>query len=364
MTTPTYHLLGRTGLLVSPLALGAMTFGRQTIGSHDWGCDEDTSRSIFRRYLEVGGNFIDTANVYTNGMSEELLGKFIRETDSRDRVVLATKFSAPTDPTNPNAAGNGRKNIIASLEASLRRLDTDYVDLYWLHMWDTITPVETVMSTFDSLVRSGKVRAVGLSDVPAWYATRAQTLADARSWEPVAALQLEYSLVERNIEREHIPAAEELGMGIIPWSPLSHGFLTGKYTRSEDGPAGEGRLNALKEMPMFFGHGDREWTVLDTLRAVAEEAGRTPAQVALNWVTRRPGVTSTLVGARSLAQLDDNLAALDFDLTDEQVRRLNKVGAPEPHHPYVLFDRSSQAERSRARGTQPLTVLREPKRYR
>jgi aryl-alcohol dehydrogenase-like predicted oxidoreductase len=329
----TYRLLGPTGLRVSPLALGAMTFG-----NHEWGAGKDASRAIFRRYVEAGGNFIDTANGYADGKSEELLGEFIDETGWRDQLVVATKFTASRRVGDPNAGGNGRKNILASLEASLRRLRTDYVDVYWLHVWDTLTPVEEVMSTFDALVRSGKVRAVGLSDTPAWYAVKAQLLARSRGWESVAALQLEYSLVERNVEREHIPAALDLGMGITPWSPLAHGFLSGKYARATDGGgvAGEGRVQALSTSPYGRDHTEQDWAVLEALRATAAELGRSPAQVALNWVTNRPGVAATLVGARTAEQLDDNLAALDFDLPADHADRLDQTGRPALHHPYDL----------------------------
>lgn len=327
-----YRLLGQTGLRVSPLALGAMTFGND-----DWGADEDASRAIFRHYVEAGGNIVDTANGYADGRSEELLGKFMDETGWRDQLVVATKFTAPRRPGDPNAGGNGRKNILASLDESLRRLRTDYVDLYWLHVWDTLTPVEEVMATFDALVRSGKVRAVGLSDTPAWYAAKAQMLARDLGWEPVAALQLEYSLVERNIEREHIPAALDLGMGVTPWSPLAHGFLSGKYSRSASGEAaGAGRVQALRSTPWGRQQTEQDWAVLDQLLAVAGELDRSPAQVALNWVTHQPGVASTLVGARRLDQLEDNLAALDLTLSAEQADRLERVGRPPVFHPYDL----------------------------
>jgi aryl-alcohol dehydrogenase-like predicted oxidoreductase len=330
----TYRLLGPTGLRVAPLTLGAMTFGND-----EWGAGKDASRAIFRRYVEAGGNVIDTANGYADGASEELLGEFIEETGWRDQLVLATKFTASRRVGDPNAGGNGRKNLLASLEESLRRLRTDYVDVYWLHVWDTLTPAEEVMSTFDALVRSGKVRAVGLSDTPAWFAVKAELLAGMRGWEPVAALQLEYSLVERNIEREHLPAALDLGISITPWSPLAHGFLSGKYTRAADGGtgvAGQGRVQALATSPYGRDHTERDWAVLETLRQVAAELGRTPAQVALNWVTNRPGVASTLIGARTLEQLEDNLAALDFTLPDEHAERLEQAGRPAVHHPYDL----------------------------
>jgi aryl-alcohol dehydrogenase-like predicted oxidoreductase len=327
----TYHLLGRSGLRVSQLALGTMTFGNP-----DWGSDEDTSRAVYQRYLDWGGNFVDTAINYADGRSEELLGKFIAETKSREQIVLATKFTGTTDPANPNAYGNGRKNMLTSLDTSLRRLGTDYIDLYWLHFWDTFTPVEEVMSTFDSLVRSGKVRAIGLSDVPAWYAAKAHTLATARGWDPVMALQMEYSLVERNIEREHIPAAKEMGMGLIPWSPLAGGFLTGKYSRAEDDTlSGEGRYTRSARFAYRQKYSERHWNTLDQLVKVASEVGCTPAQAALNWVAHRPTVTSTIIGASSLTQLDDNLAALDFDVPHEE---LTKVGEPAPHHPYNLYN--------------------------
>lgn len=327
-----YRLLGRTGLRVAPLALGAMTFGDES-----WGADEDTSRAIVHRYLDAGGNFIDTANGYAGGRSEEILGAVLADSGRRDEVVLATKFTGPRRSGDPNAGGNGRKNILASLEESLRRLRTDYLDLYWLHIWDTLTPVEEVMSTFDALVRSGKVRAVGLSDTPAWYAVKAQLRAAAHGWEPVAALQLEYSLVERSIEREHVPAALDLGMGVVPWSPLAHGFLTGKYARDGDaGIVGEGRVQALRTSPYGREHTDRDWAVLAGLVEIAGEVGHSPAQVALSWVTRRPGVSSTLVGARTVAQLEDNLGALDVTLSAEQVARLEELGRPDLVHPYDL----------------------------
>ncbi|TCO65084.1 aldo/keto reductase [Actinocrispum wychmicini] len=327
-----YHLLGRTGLRVSPLALGTMTFG-----APDWGSDEDTSRAIFQRYLEWGGNFVDSAVNYAGGASEELLGKFLAETGSRERIVLATKFTGAVDATDPNGWGNGRKNILRSLDTSLRRLGTDYIDLYWLHFWDTYTPVEEIVSTLDTLVRAGKVRAVGFSDVPAWYAAKAHTLAVSRGLEPVNALQMEYSLVERNIEREHVPAMRDMGMGLIPWSPLGGGFLTGKYTRAEDGRlSGDGRFTRFEHFRRQR-HGDQKWAILDQLVKVAGEVGCTPAQAALNWVANRPTVTSTIIGASTRKQLDDNLGALDFDVPHDELTELSK---PEPHHPYNLYDRS------------------------
>jgi aryl-alcohol dehydrogenase-like predicted oxidoreductase len=335
-----YSLLGRSGLRVSPLCLGTMTFGTEW----GWGSDEATCREMFDRYLAAGGNFIDTADGYTNGRSEEIVGKLVKESRTRDRVVMATKFTFNAEPGNPNAGGNGRKNIYRALEGSLRRLQTDYIDLYWLHAWDGLTPVEEVMSTLDDLVCAGKVRYIGFSDVPAWYLARAQTIAELRGYERVCALQLEYSLVERNIEREHLAAARELGMGVCPWSPLASGLLTGKYRRSSDGGAGTGRLAAVKgsSNPVFHKFTERNWRVVDTLIEVANELDRSPAQVAVNWITKRPGVTSTLIGATKLSQLEDNLAALSFDIPEELSRKLEQVSQPELVFPYMFFSPTMQ----------------------
>lgn len=331
-----YITLGRSGLRVSPLCLGTMTFGTEW----GWGAEESVSRSLFDRYIAAGGNFIDTADGYTGGNSEQMVGKFIRERVLRDRMVLATKFTFSTAPGNPNAGGNGRKNIYRALEGSLRRLDTDYIDLYWLHAWDTITPVEEVISTLNDLVRHGKIRHYGFSDTPAWYVARAQTLAEKEGKESLIALQLEYSLVERNIEREHIPAAQELGIGICPWSPLAGGFLTGKYRRDRDGGSGDGRLEKTKdsENPGFKKFNEQNWKILDVLLDVSKKVGRSPAQVALNWVATQPGITSTILGASKLSQLEDNLGALEFSIPVELRRRLDQISMPASIHPYVFFE--------------------------
>lgn len=331
-----YVTLGRSGLLVSPLCLGTMTFGTEW----GWGAEEDISKSLFDRYIEAGGNFIDTADGYTGGKSEQLVGKFIAERSLRDRTVVATKFTFSAEPGNPNAGGNGRKNIYRALEGSLRRLNTDYVDLYWLHAWDMITPVEEVLSTLNDLVRAGKVRYYGFSDTPAWYVARAQTLAEKEGKERLIALQLEYSLVERNIEREHVPAAQELGIGICPWSPLASGFLTGKYKRNGNGGLGEGRLEKMKdnENPGFAKFNPHNWKVLDVVLEVAKQLERSPAQIALNWAVTQPGITSTILGASKLTQLEDNLDALDFTVPAELRKRLDEVSAPASVHPYMFFE--------------------------
>ncbi len=336
MSLQDYITLGRSGLRVSPLSLGTMTFGTEW----GWGSDEAQAREIFDKYVDQGGNFVDTANLYTGGKSELMVGKFIGEKKLRDRIVLATKFTFNTEQGNPNSGGNSRKNIYQALDASLRRLQTDYIDLYWLHAWDTVTPVEEVVATLTDLVRHGKIRYYGFSDTPAWYVARAQTLAEKEGKERLIALQLEYSLVERNIEREHIPAAQELGIGVLPWSPLAGGFLTGKYKR--EGAAsgkGEGRLETTKGSgnPAFNKFSERNWRIHDVLTDVAKQINKPVAQVALNWVITQPGITSTIIGATKLAQLNDNLQAADFTIPAELRKRLDEVSAPEAIHPYVFF---------------------------
>ncbi len=330
-----YTTLGRSGLRVSPLALGTMTFGNDR-----WGSEDAESKRIFDRYIEHGGNFLDCADGYAEGRSEEVLGRFVAEGNLRDRLVIATKFSFNTQEGNPNAGGNGRKNIYRALEGSLRRLKMDYVDMYWMHVWDTVTPVEEVVHTLSDLVRNGKIRYYGFSDVPAWYAARAYTLAEQQALECPIALQLEYSLVERNIEREHIPAARELGMGICPWSPLASGFLAAKYTR--EGPASSkgSRLEVLKESknPVFNKFTERNWKIIDALKEVAKELGRSPAEVALNWVATQPGVTSTIIGATKLKQLESNLASITFELPAALRQKLDEVSRIESVHPYMFFE--------------------------
>jgi aryl-alcohol dehydrogenase-like predicted oxidoreductase len=334
----TYTLLGRSGLRVSPLALGTMTFGTDW----GWGAPRDTAFALLDHYLEAGGNVVDTADLYTAGSSERLVGEYLAERGNRDRIVLATKFTFNTAaaPGDPNAGGNGRKNILRALEASLRRLRTDYIDLYWLHYWDGMTPAEEVMRTLDDLVASGKIRYIGFSDVPAWYLGRAQTLAELRGWERVIALQVQYSLIARHVELEHIPAALALGAGVMPWSPLGSGLLTGKYTRDGLQARGEGRLPSITESdnPEFRGLlSEQNWRVVDTMCEVSQEMGRAPAQVALAWVINRPGVTSTIIGATKLEQLHANLAALEVEIPPHLLKRLDEVSAPALVTPYPFW---------------------------
>ncbi|HSE39884.1 MAG TPA: aldo/keto reductase [Acidobacteriota bacterium] len=322
-----YRTLGKTGLKVSPLALGVMTFG--------WGTEEDTARDIFNRYHEVGGNFFDTADLYTNGVSEEWLGKFIKDSGIRDFAVVATKFSFNAELGNPNAGGNGRKNILRAIEGSLKRLQTDYIDLYIMHTWDRVTPVEEVISTLNDLVRQGKVRHIGLSDVPAYYASRTQTIAELRGYERIATLQMEYSLVSRSLEREHLPLAQDLGISITPWSPLASGFLSGKYRKVDGKITGQGRVFDMKDSgnPTMekFAKREKNWEILEVLVSVAKELNRTPAEVALRWVMQRPQVTSVLIGATSVEQLEKNLNAITFEIPQALKDSLDRVSQPEPN---------------------------------
>jgi len=324
-----YSLLGRTGLRVSPFCLGAMTFGN----ADGWGAGESEALKIFDRYLGAGGNFIDTANIYAQGESETLVGRFIAQRGARENVVLATKFSFATATGDPNAGGNGRKNIYRALDASLKRLGTDYIDLYWLHAWDTLTPIEEVVETIDDLVRAGKVRYFGLSDVPAWVMARAQTYAELRGRARVAALQAEYSLLDRTLDTEHAAACQELGVGICPWGPLGGGLLTGKYLKN----GAEGRLSKDERSKNRI-KSARNLRIVETLATIAEEIGRPAAQVALNWVTRQPCVSSTIIGVTRLVQLEDNLKALDFDIPPELAARLDACSSQPKGHLYDFFE--------------------------
>ena len=315
--------LGRSGLPVSPLALGTMTFGNT-----GWGSPDDVSEAIFNAYVDAGGNFVDTADVYSRGRSEELLGHFITSRKLRDSIVLASKYSF--------SGGNGRKNLRRSIEGSLRRLGTDYLDLYWVHVWDAVTPAEELLQSLGELVRDGKIRYFGLSDVPAWYATRMATLAQVHNVPGPIALQLPYSLVERAIEQEHLPCARELGMGLVPWSPLGAGFLTGKYSLNADSTVSSagGRLDSENQPFRMFK--ERNWKILDELRAVSGEVNKPVWQVALAWVSARPGVTAPIFGASTIDQLQSNIASSDIEFDSVQLNRLQNVTSFEPGF-YDLF---------------------------
>ncbi|MEN9934064.1 MAG: hypothetical protein RLZZ387_643 [Chloroflexota bacterium] len=331
-----YRFLGATGLRVSELCLGAMTFGRET--------SEADSRALMDRFVEAGGTFIDTANVYSRGASEEIVGRWLRER-TRDDLVIATKARFPMGD-GPNDAGVSRKHILASVEASLRRLQTDYIDLFQVHCWDARTPLDETLSTLDGLVRSGKVRYLGASNFTGWQLQLAASRCEARGWEPFVCLQPQYNLLERGIEWEVLPVCEREGLGVIPWSPLRGGWLSGKYRRGMSAPPEDTRV-ALAEQQGWSEswsryNNERTWSIIDALVAVAEEAGRTPAQVALNWVLHRPGVTSPIIGARTMAQLEANLAGAGWRLSPEQQARLNEVSAPALPYPYDFIAAAQQ----------------------
>jgi aryl-alcohol dehydrogenase-like predicted oxidoreductase len=315
-----YVTLGHSGLRVSPFCLGAMTFGE------DWGFGSTVadSEAIMARYVERGGNFIDTANGYTGGHSERIIGNYVaHDRARRDEIVIATKFFSNLSRRNPNGGGGSRKAVVASCEQSLRRLRTDYIDLYWLHVWDRFTPVEETMRALDDLVRAGKVRYVGFSDTPAWKVAQAQTTALFRGWTPLIALQIEYSLLERTVEGELVPMARELGLGVTPWSPLAGGVLSGKFRREDAASASSDRgVRVLSRLT------ERNFAIVDEVKRIAAALGTTPAAVALAWVQSRPGVVSTIIGARRIDQLDANLAALDLVLPAEHVDALNAASAP------------------------------------
>jgi aryl-alcohol dehydrogenase-like predicted oxidoreductase len=316
-----YVTLGRSGLRVSPFALGAMTFGDDP-GSA--GCDVAESEKIMAAYLERGGNFIDSANFYANGHSEKIVGDFLGR--RRQHVVVASKFFGNMYPGDPNGGGAGRASIIAQLHESLRRLNTDYLDLYWLHNWDRHTPIEETMRTLDDVVAAGKVRYIGFSNTPAWVTAQAQTMALLRAWTPIIALQVEYSLLARTVEGELAPLALDQGMALTPWSPLKNGFLSGKYRR--------GTMVADSERIAYVGGPtEEEFEVIEAVAAVAEELGTTSAAVSLAWLRARRGTVVPIVGARRLEHLTDNLAGLDVVLTDEQLRVLDEVSAPVLNYP-------------------------------
>jgi aryl-alcohol dehydrogenase-like predicted oxidoreductase len=319
-----YKLLGKSGLRVSELSLGTMTFGEDW----GWGSSRDESRRIFEAYVENGGNFFDTADGYTNGTSEKMLGEFVK--GQRDRAVIATKYTFNTRPGDPNGGGNHRKNMVQALEGSLKRLQTDYIDLYWVHAWDFLTPVEEVMRALDDVVRAGKVLYVGVSDFPAWLVARATTIAELRGWTQYVGLQIEYSLIERAPERELLPMAAALQIGVTASSPLASGLLTGKYNQAA-GSADEAKR--LDQTPGFVPLNDRNLKIAATVVEMANAIGKSPAQVALNWLRARYGVIPIL-GARKLSQFQDNLACLDWKLDSEQLEKLDDVSKIELGFPH------------------------------
>jgi aryl-alcohol dehydrogenase-like predicted oxidoreductase len=347
-----YYLLGKSGLRVSEICIGAMTFGEEW----GWGASKQDSRKVFDAYVDAGGNFIDTANNYTEGTSEKHVGEFIAS--DRNRFVLATKYTSNTRRGDPNAGGNHRKNMVQSLEASLKRLNTAYIDLYWVHAWDPMTPIEEMMRALDDMVKSGKILYAGISDAPAWVVSQANTLANLKGWTEFIGIQIEYSLIERTSERELLPMASALDVGVTAWSPLGGGVLTGKYRRkknkdqhssdndtkkmlSKEEEEGS-RLNVVASSEMANALlKDRNLIIAEEVSKIANDVGRTPAQVALNWIRQqkllrqqRQSKIIPIIGARNTSQIKDNLACLEFELSKEQMQRLDEVSKIELGFPH------------------------------
>lgn len=319
-----YKLLGKSGLRVSEMCLGTMTFG----DDWGWGASKEVSRQMFDAFVEAGGNFIDTANLYTGGTSERFVGEFIAS--DRDRFVVATKYTNALPGTDPNAGGNHRKSMMRAVEASLKRMQTDYIDLYWVHIWDPMTPTEEVMRGLDDLVRAGKVLYIGISDAPAWVVAHANTLAELRGWSSYVGIQVEYNLIERTAERELLPMARTFDIGVTAWSPLASGLLTGKYNRTAT-PEQASEEKRLEAAP-FKQVTERSLAIADAVQKLATEIGCSPAQVALAWVRQKQ--TIPILGARKITQFEDNLASLALHLTDAQMQQLDEVSAIEMGFPH------------------------------
>lgn len=324
-----YKRLGNTGLLVSELCLGTMVFGEQSAR----GADEKTSQRIIHRFLEAGGNFIDCANVYAGGVSEEITGRALK--GRRQDCILATKVFFPMGKKGPNDRGLSRKHILDAIEGSLRRLDTDYIDLYYAHCWDVLTPLEESLRTFDDLVTAGKVRYIGFSNFSAWQAMKALATSDSHGWARFVAAQMQYSLVVRHIEFEFTPLCLDQGIGLIPWGPLGGGFLSGKYSPG-DKPK-EGRLAVQDDRGEEAWHRrdtERNWRILEAVGEIARARGKSHSQVALAWLLAQPAVTAPIIGARTEEQLEDNLGAVGWELSEEELKRLDEVSALPETYPY------------------------------
>ncbi len=322
-----YKLLGKSGLRVSELCLGVMTFGEEW----GWGASREESRRIFDAYVERGGNFIDTANRYTEGTSEKYVGEFVG--NRRGEFVIATKYTLSMNPDDPNAGGNHRKNMMQAVEASLRRLNTDYIDLYWLHAWDFLTPVEEVMRGLDDLIRSGKILYIGISDTPAWIVSQANTLAELRGWTRFVGLQIEYSLIQRAPERDLLPMAHAFELAVTPWAVIGGGVLTGKYSGDpeKDAKADHQREPSEKRL------NERNLKIAGVVKQIAAETGYPAAQVAINWVRRQPGLIIPILGARTAEQIRQNLGCLEWELTTEQLQLLSEVSAIELGFPHEFL---------------------------
>ncbi|MBD3257728.1 aldo/keto reductase [candidate division GN15 bacterium] len=322
-----YRLFGKSGLRVSELCLGTMTFGEEW----GWGANIDDSCAMFDTFLNAGGNFIDTANRYTEGTSEKYVGEFIKANSVRDKVVLATKYTLFMQTGDPNSAGNQRKNMVQAVEHSLRRLQTDYIDLLWVHAWDYMTPPEEIMRGLDDLVRAGKILYVGISDSPAWRVAQCNTMAELRGWSRFVGLQVEYSLIERTVERELLPMARAFDMAVTPWGIIGGGVLTGKYSKKDKQ---ESSTQRYEEGSDSIRLGDKALAIGDEVVAIAIEIGCSPANVAINWTRQQPGNIIPIVGVRTKTQLDDNLKALDNPLSDKHLTRLDDISAIELGFPH------------------------------
>lgn len=321
-----YTLLGKSGLRVSEVCLGAMTFGEDS----GWGASKEESRQVFEAFTAVGGNFIDTANIYNSGTAECYLGEFVKA--QRDQFVLATKYSISSNPGDPNAGGNQRKNMMQAVEASLKRLNTDYIDLYWMHAWDMITPIDEVMRSFDDLVRAGKVLYIGISDTPAWVVSEANMLAELRGWTRFIGLQIPYSLIDRTVERDLLPMARAGSLTVTAWGAIGSGVLTGKYSGKAGEPVhsrGELGNDRLTE---------RNLQIASEVLAIAAEQDRPPSQIALAWVRQQPHEVIPILGARTLSQFNENIGYLNCKLSAEQLTRLDQVSAIDMGFPYSLLE--------------------------
>lgn len=319
-----YRLFGRSGLRVSELCLGTMTFGEE----FNWGNNKSESHKVFNTFLEAGGNFLDTANYYTRGTSESILGEFIAPV--RDKVVIATKYSLTTDPSNPNAQGNHKKNMVQSLNQSLKRLKTDYIDLYWIHAWDFSTPEDEVLRALDDLVRAGKILHIGISNAPAWVIARSNAIAELKNWTCFTGLQAEYNLLERSVERDLIPMAEALNIGITAWSPLGMGVLTGKYLEQTAAASRFGINPALGNEVIT----PRNQEIAKIVVLIAKELNRPAAQIALRWLIQKKGAVIPIVGAKTAEQLKENLSCIHFELTTNHMKMLDEISKIELGYPH------------------------------
>ena len=318
-----YKLLGRSGLKVSELCLGTMGFGTEA----GWGADKETSFAIMDAFANAGGNFMDTANIYKLGTSEKIIGEYISNHD-RDFFVLATKYTLKDNTTNPNASGNNRKNMMRSVEESLKRLKTDFIDLLYLHIWDNITPIDEVLRAMDDLIKQGKINYAAISDTPAWVVAKGNTLAELMGWSQFVALQVEYSLLARTPERELIPMAKHFGITVTPWAPLGGGALTGKYLRGE-----AGRIK-----PESNRRNDRSTAITKVVIEIADELGVSAGNVALKWTMEQGFSSIPIVGATKVSQLEENLKTIDTDLNKEHLARLKEISAIQLGFPGDFFN--------------------------